>query len=175
MGFNLEEIDEGVRKEVQALREQGFETVDSGDGRSKFDENGDALMVCAQRRANIYVEPRTMDDLGHEIYMIHLLLKSASDLKWDLSFAGTFKEGFFIACHSVEEVTPAPDTKPMMVFELDDDTITTELHQLPHCTSPGDEFEIWFAPDDIMEKGPECMNNGPYRVKLLEIPNGELQ
>lgn len=39
--FNADELDPGIRRTVQLLRDAGFETTDSGDGRSKGDAGED--------------------------------------------------------------------------------------------------------------------------------------
>ncbi len=51
MDVDYNDMDEGIRDLVKALNEAGFETIDSGDGRSKFlDPNWDATrcptMAC---------------------------------------------------------------------------------------------------------------------------------
>jgi len=40
---NYEELDPGIRKVVRWLNDNGFKTVDSGDGRTKFTEDGKPL------------------------------------------------------------------------------------------------------------------------------------
>jgi hypothetical protein len=60
---DYEEIDPGIRETVRFLRGHGFDTTDSGDGKTKFPDGPDAPgMPCAMPVANvaILVEPEQL-------------------------------------------------------------------------------------------------------------------
>lgn len=54
-GFDFEQLDPGIRKVVRWLRENGFETTDSGDGETKSD------MTCAFDMPNVAVRVHYRD------------------------------------------------------------------------------------------------------------------
>lgn len=51
--IKYEELDIGIRNLVRLLRSKGFETTDSGDGKSKFENN---TACCAEPVSNVYIE-----------------------------------------------------------------------------------------------------------------------
>lgn len=66
--MNYEELDPNIRKVVQLLRENNFDTTDSGDG-SKYPE-----MECAEPIANVYSVVRHWSNLQTECDRMHQLL-----------------------------------------------------------------------------------------------------
>lgn len=53
--IDYDDLDPGIRELVKALRLNGFDTCDSGDGESKFDEDGEGDCGCAEPMANVYI------------------------------------------------------------------------------------------------------------------------
>jgi len=66
--INYDELDPGIRKLVRLLRDNGFDTTDSGDGAFKFEDIPDEeievdgptpvgfRMACAEPVANVYMQ-----------------------------------------------------------------------------------------------------------------------
>jgi hypothetical protein len=73
MGRTLAELDHGISRTVWWLREHGFDTTDSGDGRSKIEAGFDAEevldyphVVCIVAPADLVTEANRLADLVHE-------------------------------------------------------------------------------------------------------------
>lgn len=73
--INYEELDPGIRKLVQLLRDNGFVTTDSGDGVTKF-EDGDAPCSCAEPMPNVYIETSRELMLTEVDRLVELLKRS---------------------------------------------------------------------------------------------------
>lgn len=50
-------LDRGIREVVRALRLSGFNTVDSGDGKSKFSSGDENQTCCALDVPNVFITP----------------------------------------------------------------------------------------------------------------------
>lgn len=79
MSAPYDEVDPGVRQLVRLLAEEGFCTCDSGDGRSKFQEDGsplsewDGVALIAVPHVAMTCEPTRLID---ESYRLHRLMVS---------------------------------------------------------------------------------------------------
>lgn len=69
-----DELDPGIRQVVRWLNENGFETTDSGDGKSKFAEDG-STMCCAMPHPNVVIVVPA-DQLVAECDRLYGLLKA---------------------------------------------------------------------------------------------------
>lgn len=69
--IDYEKLDPGIRKLVKLLRDNGFDTTDSGDGISKFTDFPDS---CAESMPNVYIQT-TSDILLSECNRLVNLLK----------------------------------------------------------------------------------------------------
>jgi hypothetical protein len=85
-----EELDVGIRKTVQWLREHGFETTDSGDG-SKA-----ATMECALNYPNVAIRIDDVDALQFEADRLYELLE---EREIDVAPQGTDGEPFIQATY----------------------------------------------------------------------------
>jgi hypothetical protein len=54
--FDYAQLDPGIRRLVRLLRDSGFDTCDSGDGVSKFEDDAIQPDACAEPTAHVYAQ-----------------------------------------------------------------------------------------------------------------------
>jgi hypothetical protein len=102
-----DDLDPGIRQLVRLLNEHGFETTDSGDGKSKFDAEGNPLpgwestdgidCVLNAPHVAIHCEPAKLIE---ECDRVHALLVEAGGfetLPRSISVQGDYEPG--VTCH----------------------------------------------------------------------------
>lgn len=120
--IDLEGLDPGIRQTVQFLRNNGFETTDSGDGKSKF--HGEEC-ECALPFPNVAIQTEP-DQLIHDADRLRGLLEAHGI---SIEETGDPLEDPRVAIQASYD--PATKVGIIVVFNLDDDKLP-EPKETPH-------------------------------------------
>jgi hypothetical protein len=74
--IDYEALDPGIRRLVKLLRDNLFETTDSGDGVSKLEGCPESPVGCAETTANVYIQTTPGALLGETDRLVRVIRRS---------------------------------------------------------------------------------------------------
>lgn len=117
---NYDELDPGIRETVRWLRFYGFDTHDSGDGKTKL-EDGDTR--CVETVANVHMAVANPEEMVKECTRLRDLLKSRGVKLKEI--------GPNQAPHIQGSYDPVRDAAIISLWCVDDELLANSLPEVP--------------------------------------------